>query len=187
MRKTGLALLLASWLPACSDLDPMLSAIESLRNVRVLAQKTEAFYGLELQLTAFERDQQPMVMMRWRNTSEQEVWWSAPRFGPGSSSGFWGAEFADGKTWHMGSGGGGHGPPKNRPPNREELQRWYWPPGRELLLLSSAPMSFSEADERMGELVSWHHSLPVRRPLADPPLVHYSCWKTVSISLSNDG
>lgn len=151
----------------------LLAFMEPLEGVRFLGQESVDFGVTKAEVTVFERDGIPTVLLRVTNHQEQAVWWKQE--GGWGSRSQWSLKY--GEMGSMGSREGGHGRrgDSNRAPTEEELAAWRVAPGAVIFKEWSCRPSLLEKKDEEGQPVNIQE-WSTRRSFAIPtasPQSHY--------------
>ena len=158
----------------------LLAMLEPLEDVRLLAQESVDFGVTKAQVTVFERDGIPTVLLRVTNQHSQAVWWKQE--GGWGSRSHWSLRY--GEKGSRGSVAGGHGRrgDSNRVPTEEELAAWRVAPGAVIFKEWSCRPSLVEKKDEEGQLVEiqeWSTSKSFAIPTASPQ-THYGQAETLA-------
>lgn len=162
---------------------------ESALGVRLLGQRQGQLGPLHAEITVYEKDGLPNIILRLHNATEQDVWWAGSSSNTQRQGGNWTYAFADGG--YGGRGGTGtscrSGQSKqDRPPTEEELATWRFPPGSSRFVWFSPPSHLLYADanpQQRREFLRWGTQFQVKKPVLVKPTRYNPPWKTVNVMI----
>ncbi|PCJ55810.1 MAG: hypothetical protein COA70_01665 [Planctomycetota bacterium] len=182
----------------------LLSLFPQLEGVRFLGQETGNFGGFDADVTAYERNGVPEILVRLHNGSEKPAWWD--------SQGNWRTADSWRITYENGSDIGGEGGiahtgcsgseiwgaglttlqlERDFPPSPAQLQRWLVQPGEYRFFRPTFVRNpfFDDADwgdVDLGKMLAWTVQLDMPLPVWEQPKVDRVNWVEMTFYVDID-